>query len=157
MNKYKHMLEPKGWDILDVGTAGDPPRPDGKPGGNYPFFGEGNNYKTADVLAEYDPDYVEDICKTSFKKDTWDLIILSQTLEHVYTPHTAIIECYRILRPGGYLIVDAPWEYRYHPEPGFDDYYRYSSSCLKRMTTDIGFKLIDSDQTQLLSTVLVKK
>lgn len=157
MGKYANMLEPEGWDILDVGTAGDPPRPDGKPGGNYQYFGKGNNYKTLDVLAEYNPDYVDDICKTSFKDNTWDLIILSQCLEHIYTPHHAIMECYRILKPGGFLIVDAPWEYRYHPEPGFDDYFRYSKSCLQRMTTDQGFTFIDGDQTQLLSTILVKK
>ncbi len=157
MSKYSRMLEPEDWDILDVGTAGDTPRPDGKPGGNYNYFGEGNNYKTLDVIKDYDPDYVDDICKTSFKKDMWDLVILSQCLEHIYTPHTAIIECYRIIKPGGFLIVDSPWEYRYHPEENFGDWYRYSTECLKRMCSDVGFTVIDSEQHQLLSSVLVKK
>lgn len=157
LQKYRNMLEPEGWDILDVGTAGDPPRPDGKPGGNYQFFGEGNRYKTVDVSEEFQPDYVEDICHTSFKNNTWDLIILSQTLEHIYTPHTAVLECHRIIKEGGFLILDAPWMYRYHPEHSYDDYYRFSASCLKRIGTEMGFTVIDSEQTQLLSTVLLKK
>lgn len=157
MNKYKNMLEPEHWDVLDVGVAGDPPRPDGKPGGNYRFFGENNNYKTLDKTKGFNPDYVDDICHTSFKNNTWDLVILSQTLEHIFTPKTAIEECYRIIKKDGFFIVDSPWMFRYHPENDYDDYYRYSVTCLKEMCKMFGFKIIDSNQTNLLSSLLAQK
>lgn len=151
------MLKLQGAKILDVGTAGDPPRPDGKPGGNYPYFGEGNTYATCDVTAEFNPDYVEDICKTSFKDGTWDLVILSQTLEHIYTPHEAIEEVYRILKNGGHAIIDSPWMYPYHAEYNYDDYFRYSMTALQKMCEEAGFSVVESSQTDVLSSVLVKK
>lgn len=157
LEKYRKMLEPHDWSILDVGTAGDPPRPDGKPGGNYQFFGEDNNYKTIDVSEKFHPDYVDDICKTSFNDDLWDLVVLSQTLEHIYTPKKAIAECYRIIKPEKFLIVDSPWMYPYHAEFNYDDYFRYSATCLRRMCETAGFIIIDVIQTDLLSSVLVQK
>lgn len=157
LNKYRNMLEPVNWNILDVGVAGDPPRPDGKPGGNWIFFGENNNYQTIDKTKKFNPDFVEDICKTSFDDNKWDLIILSQTLEHIFTPLKVINECYRIIKPSRFLIVDSPWMYRYHPEFDYDDYYRYSAACLKQMCEMVGFKIKDSIQTNLLSSILAQK
>lgn len=152
------MLEPRDWKVLDVGTAGDPPRPDGLPGGNYEFFGEGNTYKTLDLFEQFKPDYVGDICGTKFKGSSWDLVILSNTLEHIYdSPEKAIKECFRIVKPNGFLIADSPWMYPYHAEKDFGDYWRMSKDCLAKMCEDAGFSLVLDVQTHNLSSVLVRK
>jgi len=106
--------------VLEVGIAGDT-----KPGGNYYLFKD-KDYKTLDIDEKYKPDYVYDICKTDLPNESFDLIILSQTLEHIPTPQKAIDECYRLLSKGGYLIIDCPWLYPYHAEDDFLDYWRIS-------------------------------
>lgn len=154
LEKYAGIIRPndKGWDVLEVGIAGDP-----KPGGNFLKFGQGNNYKTLDLLREYDPDIVADICDTKLEA-LWDLIILSQTLEHVKYPHKAIKECFRLLRNGGYLIVDIPFQWEYHAEPQFDDYWRASHKGLRLWLEEAGFTIkVISLLDDLLATALVRK
>lgn len=138
MEMYQMYLEPtdKGWDVLEVGIAGDE-----RPGGNYKLFGIGNNYKTLDVVPDYQPDYVADICHTNLDKELFDLIILSQTIEHVKQPALAVQECYRLLKPNGYLILDSPFMYPYHGEPDFDDYWRFSDRGLKLLLETSLFKV----------------
>jgi SAM-dependent methyltransferase len=49
-----------------------------------------------------------DMTKLDFKDDTWDLVIHSETLEHVPEPVAGIKECRRILRRGGACIFTIP-------------------------------------------------
>lgn len=122
------QLGPEVKDVLDVGIAGDP-----YPGGNFDYF-RAVNYVTLDVDPLVEPTYVADICDTKLPDAQFDCIILSQVLEHVWEPHKAIAESHRMLRPGGWLIIDVPWMYEYHPEaPAFDDYWRFSAAALSRM------------------------
>ena len=43
-----------------------------------------------------------------YKDDTFDFVILSHVLEHIYNPIETISEAIRVLKPGGYLYVEAP-------------------------------------------------
>lgn len=43
-----------------------------------------------------------------FSSDTFDVVVASQLLEHLKSPRYLIEEVYRVLRPGGYLIVSTP-------------------------------------------------
>ena len=156
LDKYREIINPKEYKILDVGVAGDPPRPDGKPGGNYKFFGEGNEYRTLDISEQFNPDYVYDICDTGFDNDTWDVIIVSQVLEHTKKPSKVFLECNRILKPTGYLIIDSPWNYHYHPEHNYDDYWRVSIAGLKMMAENADFYIQDANQTNYLSSILCR-
>ena len=97
MYAYAETLEPmdKGLKVLEVGIAGDE-----KPGGNYKLFGLGNDYKTLDIISSYEPDIVADICDTGLPASEWDIIILSNDLEHIWDYKKALRECYRLLKPG---------------------------------------------------------
>lgn len=140
-------------NVLEVGIAGDE-----KPGGNYKYFGVGNNYKTMDNVALFRPDIVADICDTKLESDSWDLIILSQTLEHVKDPQGAISECYRLLRGGGHLIVDCPFYYPYHAEPEFGDYWRVSDAGMKLLLFNAGFEVTRCVlKDMILTTALGRK
>ena len=137
MEHYRRKLSPdnKGWKVLEVGIDGDP-----SPGGNYKYFGVGNDYKTLDKLEKLNPDFVADICDTGLPKNEWDLILLSQTLEHIFDFRAAIKECFRLLKPGAFLIIDCPWVFPYHGTSGYDDYWRISHTAMAKLLDEVGFE-----------------
>jgi SAM-dependent methyltransferase len=49
-----------------------------------------------------------DMMKMSYQDHSYDLVVHSDTLEHVAEPVTGLAECYRILAPGGYCIFTVP-------------------------------------------------
>lgn len=50
----------------------------------------------------------EDVCATSFVSDPLDLVTSSQVFEHVDDDVKGYGECFRILKPGGFLIFSVP-------------------------------------------------
>ncbi len=67
------------------------------------------NYKAS----EYDPgigDIQLDITKINQPDNSWDLIICYHILEHIVEDHKAMAELFRILRPGGQVILQVPIE-----------------------------------------------
>ena len=43
-----------------------------------------------------------------YQADTFDLLYSGETIEHVYNPDFLLAECFRILIPGGYLVLSTP-------------------------------------------------
>jgi len=154
MEHYRKKLYPdnKHWKVLEIGIDGDI-----KPGGNYQLFGIGNEYKTLDFLERLKPDYIADITDTKMPSNEWDLIICSQTLEHVFEIRKAIGEIYRMLKKGGYAIIDNPWEYPYHGLSDYGDYWRISEPAMRKLVSEAGFEIIECKQIKSLVTSLVRK
>jgi SAM-dependent methyltransferase len=154
MERYVDWLKPdfKDWKILEVGIAGDE-----KPSGNYKYFGTGNKWKTLDYLPQLQPDFVADITDTKMPSEEWDLIICSQTLEHVFHFQKAINEIFRMLKVEGCAILDCPFEYPYHGEDGFDDYWRMTDTALVKCAREAGFGVLDYGMVGPLTTGLFKK
>jgi len=158
MEHYKRILKPnnKGWKVLEVGIDGDP-----KPGGNYKYFGIGNDYKTLDIIERENPDIVADICDTKLPKEEWNLIILSQTIEHIFDFKAAIKECYRLLKSGGFLIIDCPFFYPYHGvagKEGYGDYWRISHTAMKILVEEVGFEYGKvANFNEILTSAMVRK
>jgi len=154
MEEYSKILNPKNknWRVLEVGIDGDP-----KPGGNYKYFGDGNVYETLDYLKRVNPTYVQDIQKTVLSSEFFDLIICSQTLEHVYNPIKAIHEIFRLTKKGGHAILDAPFDYPYHPASGYGDYWRMTPECMQLVASKAGFELITKKSCGLLTSILVRR
>jgi SAM-dependent methyltransferase len=142
MEKYRELLKPdnRGWKVMEVGIAGDE-----KPGGNYKLFGLGNDYKTLDCVAKYEPDIIADICHTDLPDSEWDIILLSNTLEHIYDYRAAFKECFRLLKSGGYLIADIPFMYPYHPDKEFGDFWRLSPAAMNNLLDDAGFEVMNCE------------
>jgi SAM-dependent methyltransferase len=156
MQDIANSLELEGKDVLDVGTAGNPLE-----GENREWFGaKAKSYTTLDMLETTNPDIVADICDTKLEAEQFDVIIISQTLEHIFTPQKAVTEAARLLRPGGVLIIDSPWiGTNIHAEDGFGDYYRYTASCLVKFLQEAGLEILGDQvkQTNLLSLAIGKK
>lgn len=77
---------------------------------------------------------------TGLRDDFADFVLSTQVLEHVGDPLEYLRECYRILKPGGLLLLSTHGYWMYHPDP--QDYWRWCSSGLKKVVSDRGFQII---------------
>ena len=67
-------------------------------------------------------DYFGDV--HSMPKDwdnKWDCVINNQAIECYENPFVAMEEMYRILKPGGVILIDAPFSYRWFGTGSWDD------------------------------------
>jgi SAM-dependent methyltransferase len=141
----------EGGSLLYVGIAGDPP------GGEYtPLFPKYTS-KTFDADPVWKPDIVGDITNSDFEDESWDAIICVQVLEHVPNIWDAPKEMARILRKGGYAIVDSPWMYPYHAEPpSFGDFWRLSKDGIRKLFEEL-FNIVEVYEGEQNTSCLIKK
>lgn len=76
-----------------------------------------------------------------FNTNIFDTIILSDVLEHIYSPQLLWQEMYRILKKDGFLLMNIPFYYWIHEEP--NDYYRYTRYAIEKFALESGFKIIE--------------
>jgi ubiquinone/menaquinone biosynthesis C-methylase UbiE len=69
----------------------------------------------------------------------FDSALMSEVLEHLEEPLAALRECARTLRPGGVLILTAPFIWHVHEAPR--DFYRYSPYGLRHLLEQAGFEV----------------
>lgn len=70
-----------------------------------------------------------------------DTVVSLSVLEHLSEPSVMLRESYRILKPGGHLVLQVPWQWRIHEEPY--DFFRYSPFGLKHLMQKAGFEKIE--------------
>ncbi len=66
-----------------------------------------------------------------------DLVLMTEVLEHVLDPAAFLAEAFRVLCPGGHLVMTVPFAARWHFIP--HDYWRFTPSCLERLLRGVGF------------------
>ena len=66
-----------------------------------------------------------------------DLVLCTETLEHVAEPGVFLAEAFRCVKPGGRLLLTVPFAARWHFIP--HDYWRFTPSGLERLLTAAGF------------------
>jgi ubiquinone/menaquinone biosynthesis C-methylase UbiE len=71
----------------------------------------------------------------------FDTALMSELLEHLETPGIALGEAYRLLKPGGWIIITSPFIWVIHEAPR--DFYRYSPFALRWLLEQAGFENID--------------
>ena len=83
-----------------------------------------------------------------FNGETWpvldqsvDVLLCTETLEHVLTPEKFLAEARRCLRPGGRLILTVPFAARWHFVP--HDYWRFTPSSLKHLMDQAHFEGVE--------------
>ncbi len=69
-----------------------------------------------------------------------DHIVSFQVLEHIPEPADFLAEAYRVLRPGGYMLVMTPFMWGEHEKPY--DFYRYTQFGLRYLAEKAGFEVI---------------
>ncbi len=82
-------------------------------------------------------DAIADLLALPFSDGTFDATLNVVTLEHVKEPARVIEELYRVLRPGGRLLIIVPHEWEQHQTP--HDYFRYTRYGMQYLLERAGF------------------
>lgn len=75
-----------------------------------------------------------------FVDASFDGVLCSQVLEHVFTPEQFVSELHRVLRPSGRLVLTVPFVWDEHEQP--HDFARYSSFGLRALLERNGFEVL---------------
>ena len=123
--------------VLDVGCGAQPYR---RLLGKAKYIG----IDTADSRAHFGYEVPDTIY---FEGDRWpvedasaDVVLCTETLEHVPEPDQFLSEIARVLRPAGKLILTVPFAARYHFIP--HDYWRFTPAALHRILRAARFQNI---------------
>ncbi len=85
----------------------------------------------SDVLFYPSLDVQCDAHHLPFASNSQPVILTLEMLEHCHTPQRVIDECYRVLQPGGKLILSTRFVFPLHDAP--HDYYRYTKYGLHHL------------------------
>lgn len=69
-----------------------------------------------------------------------DTVISGQCLEHVNNPFKLVLECARILKQGGHMLLTAPFQWREHKYP--IDTFRYLPDGMRALMEEAGITVI---------------
>jgi SAM-dependent methyltransferase len=87
-------------------------------------------------------DLVAPITAIPAESASFDLVLVSEVLEHVADSAGAFAELARLLRPGGQIIITTPFMYRLHEEP--HDYVRLTNGAIAAHATHCGLAVAES-------------
>ena len=118
-------------DVLDVGCGRKP----------YQHLTRATRYVGVDIdtpatRALAAADHYYDGRTLPFADASFDAVLCSQVLEHVFAPAEFLREIHRVLRPGGVLLLATPFVWDEHEQP--QDFGRYSSFGLKDLLQRAG-------------------
>lgn len=127
-------------DLLDVGCGRSPYR-SLMPNVHY----VGVDIDTPASRKYSEADFFYDGAVLPFEPASFDHILCSQVLEHVFTADDFLKEMHRVLRPGGTLALAVPFVWDEHEQPY--DFGRYSSFGLKALLVRNGFEVMEQRKT----------
>jgi SAM-dependent methyltransferase len=96
-----------------------------------------------DVSCAGRPHAAADVQDLPFRDGAFDVIKMTEVLEHVPDTARALAECRRVLRPGGRVVITAPFLERLHGDP--HDYARYTREMWERLLAAAGLKPLAID------------
>ena len=122
-----------GTRVLDIG-AGDAP---------YRELFEHVDYRTVDWASScHAGARVADITASAetlpCEEGSFDVVLMTQVLEHVADPPRVLAEAHRVLQQGGSILLTVPLTWELHELP--HDYYRYTPAGLRHLLCQAGFE-----------------
>ncbi len=118
--------------VLDYGCAEAPYRR---------FFPSGVHFIAADLPGNPDATTaIKDDGTVPVPDASIDAVLSTQVLEHVLDPELYLRECYRVLRPGGRLLLSTHGLMVYHPDPV--DYWRWTCAGLRHSVEQAGLAVV---------------
>src|SRR5215216_1408725 len=105
--------------------------------GNKPyesFYVPGTTSQIGCDVMQSDKNRVDVVCPATelqFPDAHFDTVFCTQVLEHVFRHDEMMKEIYRVLKPGGHIILTVPFAWELHEEP--HDFFRYTKYALKEL------------------------
>lgn len=121
--------------VLDIG-AGEVDR--------YSHHFVAKEYVRMDIVSRDGVDIVGSADAIPLPDESFDAVVCTQVFEHLEHPDESAREIFRILKPGGYLLITAPQMNELHEEPY--DFFRYTKYGLASLFESKGFKTIKLEQ-----------
>jgi SAM-dependent methyltransferase len=132
---YKHVHKLHG-KLLDFGCGAKPYKNiinvSEYIGLDFPSEGHDHSNEIIDVI--YDGKTIP------FDDNSFDSIFSSEVFEHVFNLEEILNELFRVLKPGGIILITCPFAIGEHEQP--NDYARYTSFALKHLMRKAGFEII---------------
>jgi SAM-dependent methyltransferase len=108
-------------------------------------------------------DFYYDGCKLPFEDSCFDSVVTNQVFEHVFNPDVFLNEACRVLKPGGLMLITAPFVWDEHEQPY--DFARYTSFGMRALLESHGYEIIEFRKSvddirvifQLLNSYIQKK
>ena len=91
------------------------------------------------------PDIFWDGAKMPFDDNSFDTIMATEVLEHVFEPSVFLKESFRVLKTGGVFFFTVPFLWNLHETP--NDHYRYTPFSLEKLLKKAGFAEIEIKPT----------
>jgi SAM-dependent methyltransferase len=85
------------------------------------------------------PDVVGDAMRLPLKAASVDVVLATELMEHLPSPHNFLMEVARVLCEDGVLILSVPFMEPIHEEPR--DYYRFTPFSLRLLLEQHGFSI----------------
>lgn len=101
--------------------------------------------ETLDIFPGEAVDYVGDVTHTEFEDERYDLILCTQVLEHVEDPAQVCRELFRILKPGGHVVITAPQSAYLHNLPYH--FFHFTNIGMQKIVEDAGLE-VDTMESQ---------
>lgn len=118
----------QGSRLLDFGCGSSPYRELLPPGTEYVGADLGRNPNATMILTPEG--------RVPGPDGQFDAVLSTQVLEHVQDPQLYLSECFRVLRPGGRLLLTTHGIFFYHPDPV--DLWRWTCEGLTTVVQDSG-------------------
>ena len=103
-----------------------------------------SEFLRVDFDAGHRPDLVADVTALPLASGSIDRVVSASVFEHVAYPHRTLAESFRVLRPGGVMIVEMPFIFSEHGVP--HDYMRLTPQFFERVCIETGFENIVYDR-----------
>ncbi len=87
-----------------------------------------------------DPDVLSGAEALPFPDKSFDMVKLTEVLEHIAEPNVVLNECCRVLKEKGSIIASVPFLLGVHGDP--DDFSRWTPTALSRLFSQAGFRQI---------------
>lgn len=145
----------KGQKILDVGCGrGDFFK--GFKDIGLEAYGLDREKTDSDMLNEINVEYADlETEKMPFSDDVFDIVFSKSVIEHFFNPENFMKECYRILKPGGKIIIMTP-DWLSQMKIFYDDYTHrtpFAVGSLRDTLLIFGFKRVTSERFYQLPIV----